>query len=143
MAGTTFQVSVVTPERAVLEADAHFVAYPAHDGEVGILPGRAPLLHKLGMGTLRVDLPGDEKRVFFVDGGFAQMIDDKLTLLTEQAREPQELEREAIERLLVEAREARADGEGDGGSVDAAAERQVAVQRARAQLRLLERHGDA
>ncbi|MEM9557034.1 MAG: ATP synthase F1 subunit epsilon [Acidobacteriota bacterium] len=137
MADTTFHVSVVTPERAVLETDALFVAFPAHDGEVGILPGRAPLLHQLGMGTLRIDTP-DAKHVFFVDGGFAQMAEGKLTLLTEQAHRPSELERDEILRHLKEAREAR-------GSVledaEIYAENQLAAQRARAQLRLLDRHG--
>lgn len=40
----TFHCSVVTPERAVLECEASFAAFPAHDGEIGIMPQRAPLL---------------------------------------------------------------------------------------------------
>ncbi|HSU82081.1 MAG TPA: ATP synthase F1 subunit epsilon [Thermoanaerobaculia bacterium] len=98
----TFHCSVITPERAVLEADATFVAFPAHDGEVGILPGRAPLLFKMGAGELRVESP-QGNQVLFVDGGFAQMVEDRLTLLTEAARKIEEIDPAAIEKQLAEA----------------------------------------
>ena len=84
---STFHVSVVTPEREVLGCEARFVSLPAFDGEMGILPKRAALLTQLGSGTLRVEEASGAKRSLFVSGGFAQMVDDKLTLLTEEARE--------------------------------------------------------
>lgn len=99
----TFHCSVITPERAVLEADATFVAFPAHDGEVGILKDRAPLLFKMGAGLLRVETP-EGNHAFFVDGGFAQMVDNRLTLLTEQARLASEIDRAAVDRAREEAR---------------------------------------
>lgn len=99
----TFHVSVITPERAVLETEASFVAFPAHDGEVGILKDRAPFLFKLGAGKLRVVSPeGDQ--ALFIDGGFAQMVDNRLTFLTEQAKPLSELDRGAAERALAEAK---------------------------------------
>jgi F-type H+-transporting ATPase subunit epsilon len=78
----SFQCTVVTPEQQALDESAEQVVLPAHDGQVGILTGRAPLLVKLGVGPLRVDLAGGGRRVFLVDGGVAQMRDDKLTVLT-------------------------------------------------------------
>ncbi|MFL6236868.1 MAG: ATP synthase F1 subunit epsilon [Thermoanaerobaculia bacterium] len=98
----TFHCSVITPERAVLEADATFVAFPAHDGEVGILPNRAPLLFKMGAGELRVESP-QGNQVLFVDGGFAQMVENRLTLLTEVARKIEEIDPAAVEKQLAEA----------------------------------------
>lgn len=98
----TFHCSVITPERAVLEADATFVAFPAHDGEVGILPGRAPLLFKMGAGELRVESP-QGNQVLFVDGGFAQMVENRLTLLTEAARKIEEIDPAAVEKQFAEA----------------------------------------
>lgn len=86
MGDKTFHCSVVTPERAVLDTDATFVAFPAHDGEIGILHNRAPLLCQLGKGTLRVEL-GKESHRFSIEGGFAQMVDNKLTILTDNAKE--------------------------------------------------------
>ena len=99
----TFHCSVITPERAMLEKDATFVAFPAWDGEVGILKHRAPLLYKLGAGELRVESPDGNERLF-VAGGFAQMVEDRLTILTEQAKRPEEIDRAAAQRALAEAR---------------------------------------
>ena len=129
MARAPFHVSIITPERAVLEADATFVAFPAWDGEVGVLHGRAPLLYKLGTGRLRVEA-ADGEQVFYVDGGFAQMVDDRLTILTQQAKRRDEIDRAAAERALAAARDTPAPNE------EAVAARQKAVERARAQLRV-------
>jgi F-type H+-transporting ATPase subunit epsilon len=85
MAEKTFSCSVVTPEREVHETkEATFVAFPAWDGEVGILASRAPLLCQLGKGELRIE-QGKETLKFEIDRGFAQMVDNRLTLLTERA----------------------------------------------------------
>jgi len=99
----TFQLSVVTPEREVLALEARFAALPAFDGEMGILAHRAPLLTQLGSGALRIESADGSKRVLFVHGGFAQMVDDKLTLLTEEAREPGSVDRATVEKSLAEA----------------------------------------
>jgi F-type H+-transporting ATPase subunit epsilon len=127
----TFHCSVITPERAVLEAEATFVAFPAHDGEVGILPGRAPLLFKMGIGELRVESP-EGNRNFFVDGGFAQMVENRLTLLTEQARTIEEIDRAATERALAEARTMPMISDAEFAA------RQRAVRRAETQIHLAE-----
>lgn len=125
----TFHCSVITPERAVLETDATFVAFPAHDGEVGILPGRAPLLFKMGIGSLRVETP-EGNHEYFVDGGFAQMVENRLTLLTEQAKAVEEIDRAAAERALTEAREMPSVTEAEFAA------RQRAVRRAEVQIHL-------
>lgn len=126
----TFQCSVVTPERAVFECEAKFVALPAWDGEVGILRNRAPLLCRLGIGSLRIETPG-ENHILFVDGGFAEMAENKLTILTSAARLPEELDREEIAKIADAAQgmEVR-----DEASFKA---RQEALQRARAQKKLV------
>ncbi|MGB5163133.1 MAG: ATP synthase F1 subunit epsilon [Thermoanaerobaculia bacterium] len=126
-----FHCSVVTPERAVLECEAKFVALPAWDGEVGILKGRAPLLCKLGIGRLRIET-ADGKQILFVDGGFAEMLDNQLTILTENARTPEEIDRQAVNADLDTARGLTVT---DDASFEA---RQKALQRARTQLRLAE-----
>jgi F-type H+-transporting ATPase subunit epsilon len=86
MAGS-FMLSVVTPEEAVLEAEASYANVPAHDGQIGILQNRAPLLVQLGHGVLEARLADGETRQFDVEGGFAQMRDNKLTILCEKATE--------------------------------------------------------
>ncbi len=127
MPAEAFHCSVVTPERAVLESEAQFVAFPAHDGEVGIMPQRAPLLCRLGTGILRVKTTDGTHR-FFIDGGFAQMVDNKLTLLTEQARAETELERASVLKELEDARAMSTEGGPD--------QRQAAIRRAQEQLKL-------
>lgn len=129
--GTTFHCSVITPERAVLECEARFVAFPAHDGEVGVQPNRAPLVCKLGIGSLRVQT-ADTAHVLFVDGGFAQMLNNRLTLLTEQARRVEELDAASAQRSLAEA---LAMGIPDDAAYAA---RKSAMERARIQRRLIE-----
>ncbi len=125
----TFQCSVITPERKVLECDAQFAAFPAHDGEMGVLKRRAPLVCKLGIGVLRIEAPG-EKHAMFIDGGFAQVIGNRLTILTEQARKPDDLDAAVADKALVEARAIKIT---DELSVTARAN---AIQRAQVQLKL-------
>jgi F-type H+-transporting ATPase subunit epsilon len=81
----SFQCTLVTPEQQVLDEKIEQAIVPGHDGLMGILTGRSPLLMKLGTGTLRIDLPGGQQRYFFVDGGVAQMKDNKLTILSTDA----------------------------------------------------------
>ena len=83
----TFALSIVTPEQAVLETEATYANLPAHDGQIGILQNRAPLLTKLGTGTLETRLADGKSRRFDVSGGFAQMRNNKLTVLCEKATE--------------------------------------------------------
>jgi F-type H+-transporting ATPase subunit epsilon len=129
----TFHCSVITPERAVLETEATFVAFPAHDGEVGILRNRAPLLYRMGIGELRVESP-EGNHLLFVAGGFAQMVENRLTLLTEQAKRIDEIDPAAVERALAEARAMPMVSDADFAA------RQKAVRSAEVQRHLLARH---
>ncbi|MDH3402035.1 MAG: ATP synthase F1 subunit epsilon [Acidobacteriota bacterium] len=125
----TFELAVVTPEAAVLDTEATFVALPAHDGEIGILRDRAPLVVKLDVGLLRAETAAGAIRLY-VDGGFAEMVGNRLTVLTEDARDPAALDRGAAERRLAEARAMTA------GDEAAHAAREKALRRARVQLKL-------
>jgi F-type H+-transporting ATPase subunit epsilon len=102
-----FQCTVITPERQVFDAAVDFVALPAHDGEIGILQNRAPLLCKLGIGILRI-LIGTETQRMFIDGGFAQMLENELTVLTARAATAEQVDPQAEEAALAAARNLRA-----------------------------------
>jgi F-type H+-transporting ATPase subunit epsilon len=78
------QCVVVTPEKAVLDELVDYVALPMFDGELGVLPGRAALIGRLGPGELRVRRGNDVTR-YFVDGGFAQVRDNIVSVLTPRA----------------------------------------------------------
>lgn len=77
------KVSVVSPEATLFEGEASSVVAPAFDGEVGILPSHAPMITVLGQGTLRVN--GATNLRFTVSGGFVQVVDDNVRVVTEKA----------------------------------------------------------
>ena len=81
------KVSVISPERVLYEGEAASVVAPAFDGEVGILTRHAPMLTLLGRGTLRLSGAGGDARRFTVEGGFLQVADDHVRVVTERARE--------------------------------------------------------
>jgi F-type H+-transporting ATPase subunit epsilon len=117
---------VVTPERAVLDEKANFVALPLYDGEIGILPGRAPLVGRVGYGELRLKRGKEVKRLY-VDGGFVQVRANVVTVLTARALKPEELTVEKANAALQKAKE-----------ISSPEERLKAEDRARAQLRVLQ-----
>ncbi|HVX87134.1 MAG TPA: F0F1 ATP synthase subunit epsilon [Phycisphaerae bacterium] len=82
-----FKASLITPEAIVLETTVTQAQVPAFDGLVGIMHQRAPLLAKLGTGVLRLDTASGAggRQEFLVSGGYAQMKDDELTILTTEA----------------------------------------------------------
>ncbi len=82
--GNRLQCVVVTPERTLFDELVNFVALPLYDGELGVLPGRSPLIGRLGFGELRTRT-GDVVHRYFLDGGFAQVRDDVVTILTNRA----------------------------------------------------------
>jgi F-type H+-transporting ATPase subunit epsilon len=123
----TLQCVVVTPERTLLDEPADFVALPMFDGELGVLPGRAALIGRLGCGELRLKR-GQDVRRFFVDGGFAQVRANTVTVLTSRALKAEEINTAAAEQALHEP-QAEA-------TAEAAEARRLAQERARGQLRV-------
>jgi F-type H+-transporting ATPase subunit epsilon len=75
-------VSVISPEAVLYEGTTDSVVAPAFDGEVGILTGHAPMMALLGKGVLRL---GDNGPRFNVDGGFLQVVDNIVRVVTEKA----------------------------------------------------------
>jgi F-type H+-transporting ATPase subunit epsilon len=123
------QVVVVTPEKTLLDQVVDFVSLPLYDGELGVLPGRAPLIGRLGYGELRTKQAETVQR-YYVDGGFAQIRDNVVTVLTNRALTTDAIDPTAAARELGQAQEkpARSDLE--------FTEKQKAVARSRAMLRV-------
>jgi F-type H+-transporting ATPase subunit epsilon len=78
-------VSVISPEASLYEGDATSVVAPAFDGEVGILTGHAPMMTLLGKGELRVE-GGGGARKFAIEGGFLQIVNDQVRVVTEHGK---------------------------------------------------------
>lgn len=123
---------VVTPEATVSEQTVDSVVVPLYDGEIGILPGHAPLIGRLGFGELRM-VTGGNSESLYVDGGFVQVADNVVSLLTQDAMPLSKLDEAAANELLNEAREKSA------STVELQAIRQRSLDRARAQMRLARR----
>jgi F-type H+-transporting ATPase subunit epsilon len=129
-----FQCVVVTPEEQVLSDSAQSAVITAHDGELGILTNRAPLLVKLGIGPMRVTTgKGQGPRVFLVEGGIAQMQDNRLTVLTTRAIPAEKIDPQAAQTELTEALARPA------GDARAAEDRLLAIRRAQAKIRIAAR----
>jgi F-type H+-transporting ATPase subunit epsilon len=93
------QCIVVTPETTVLDTQADFVALPLYDGECGIGANHSPLIGRLGYGELRIRL-GDDTERFYVDGGFVQVADNVVSVLTHRAVPAAELDQAAAAEQL-------------------------------------------
>ena len=77
-------VSVISPERTLFEGEVESLTAPAFDGEVGVLTSHAPMMTLLGKGTLRLG-PGGSGGKFAVEGGFMQVIENHVRVVTEKA----------------------------------------------------------
>jgi F-type H+-transporting ATPase subunit epsilon len=88
-------VVVITPERQVVEETVDAAVIPAHDGEIGILRDRAALMCELGIGQMRYTQAGQTRRLF-IDGGFAQIFDNHVTVLTTRALPAEQVTAEVV-----------------------------------------------
>jgi len=84
-------VELVAPESVLYEGEADMVVCRTTDGEIAFLPGHVSFLGALGVGEVRVLLPGggasgSSEEAFSVDGGFVEVRDDKVTVLSDAAR---------------------------------------------------------
>ncbi|HEV2295144.1 MAG TPA: ATP synthase F1 subunit epsilon [Tepidisphaeraceae bacterium] len=98
-----FQCVIVTPEQQAFDERITQAIVPAHDGQIGILTDRAPLLVKLGIGALQLDLATGQRRTLFIEGGIAQMKDNRLTIVTNEAMEPSQIDAESARAEFAEA----------------------------------------
>lgn len=99
MAQKPFAIRLITPAGKLMDGQATYASIPAHDGLIGFEADRAPIVFKLGLGQLRIDFAeaakaggvGGGSRTYLVEDGFAQMVANKLTVLTTKAWAADEL----------------------------------------------------
>jgi len=120
---------IVTPEQTVEDRPADFVALPLYDGELGVAPGHTPMIGRLGYGELRIVHEGQTAR-FYVDGGFAEVADDVVSVLTNNAVPAKQVD-PAKAQAQLEAAKAR-----PANSPELLAIRERDQMRARAQIRV-------
>lgn len=91
----SFQCTVLSPDQQVLAQEVTQVILPAHDGLMGILTDRSPVIVKLGIGPLRLDAADGKKHFYIVDGGLAQMKQNSLTIITSNVTPASEVDHQA------------------------------------------------
>ena len=128
----TLLVTVVSPEKELWSGEATHVVVPAHDGEMGIYPGHAAIVARLGSGVMRIKHAATTEK-FFVSGGFVQAGARAVTVLSDAALTLEALDRvDAAQRLeKALAQQSRGDEELD--------QKAAVVTEARARVRAASR----
>ncbi len=102
MAGRTFHATLVTPESIVLDTEVVLAIIPAQDGQLGIMAHHAPVVTKMNVGVLKLETPTEIQR-YVVAGGYAQMENNILTILTDSL-----VAQTAVNNDLISAEQAKA-----------------------------------
>lgn len=107
MADKELRLVLVTPETTLLDAPVRSLSFPLFDGQIGVLPGRAPMVGRLGYGELIIrDESG--QRSYFIDGGFVQIKGSTVSLLTDRAIPSDEVDSDDAENQFRDAMEVAA-----------------------------------
>ncbi len=99
---TELRLVIVTPEKTLLDQAVDSISVPMFDGQMGILPGRAPIVGRMGAGELRYREGGTESS-FFVDGGFLQIKGPVVSVLTNRSLTLADIDVESAQTELSEA----------------------------------------
>ncbi len=104
---------ILTPSRIVLDTTASSVRFPGVDGSIGVLPRHAPMVAALDAGELLYRQEGKEEH-FFVSGGFAEVRDNTVRVVTEACERPSDIDVERASQAAERARERMRTGESGG-----------------------------
>lgn len=123
----SIHLSVVTPERTAVETDVDFLVVPFPDGEKGIGDHHSALIARLGYGELRYETGGERKR-YYVDGGFVQVRDNQVVVLTGRVLPADQIDTRGAEQRIAEAMKMRIVDD------ESLAKRERIIEQSRAQI---------
>lgn len=126
------KIVIVTPETTTLDQEADFVVLPLIDGESGVSANHAPMIGRLGPGELRVKDGSDTQR-FYVDGGFVQIEDNTVSVLTGASSLASEIDAAEAKKALDAANELPSE------NAALAEVKRKAVSQAQAKIRVAEK----
>jgi len=131
------QLVVVTPERQLLRETVVEVEIPGKEGQLGVLPGHAPLMTELGIGALSYKMSASSQPITLaVIQGFAEVLPDRVTVLAETAERAEE-----INLARAEAAKARAEKRLASGDSNIDWDRAVvALERALIRIQVAKKH---
>ncbi|MCE5322665.1 F0F1 ATP synthase subunit epsilon [bacterium] len=137
MAERTFKLEVITPDRKVLSDDKiASVMLPGIEGYLGVLASHAPLMTALGCGELDFRRPDGTSDVMAICGGFVEVLDNKVTVLSDSAELVSEIDLERAKQAAQRAERRIASHEPDI-DMDRA---QAALMRAINRIKIAQRH---
>jgi len=111
----TLQLELVSPAKLLLSRAVDMATIPAAEGEMGVLPGHAPMIVALRGGVVAVSEGGQITDRLFVPGGFAEITADRVTILADEATPVAQLSRAEAETRIAEAEAAMASITGESG----------------------------
>jgi len=106
------QFSLVSPERELFNGEVDQVDVPGTEGDFGVLPLHAPFMAAIRTGAITVFNDGVETK-YMIQGGFADVTPDGLTVLAERATPLEDVDAEALAAEIASAEQALEDAEGD------------------------------
>jgi len=99
----TFLLELVSPAKLLLSRQVEMAQIPAAEGEMGVLPGHAPMIVALRGGVISVTEGGQVTERLFVNGGFAEVTQDRVTVLADEATPVASLSRATAAQTLAAA----------------------------------------
>jgi F-type H+-transporting ATPase subunit epsilon len=133
------ELQVVTPERHVLSENVQALEMPGKDGYLGILPGHAPLITLLGVGTLTYH-QGGQTGYLSVINGFAEVLPDRVIVLAEISERAEEID---VARSRAALQTAQAEAAKPGMPEAESREAEAKIERANARLQTASKAGSA
>jgi len=125
-------LSVVAPDRAVVEENVTSIIAPGTEGYFGVMAGHVPIIAALKPGLLEYSDASTNRHYVYVGGGFVEVQGEKVTVLADEAQRASEIELSKAEYLLEEARKALRGEDSTVNSQDAVMEVERAVSRIKA-----------
>ena len=126
---------VLTPEGTVCDQETDFVVVWLEDGQLGIAPGRKPIVARLGIGPLRIGRAGKEPKYYYIQGGLVEVAENVVSVLTERAIPAEQLDAAAVAQRLQAAQAMPA------GTPELRRRRQEALRIAQGQWRVVQAAG--
>ncbi len=102
----TLEFELVSPEKLVLSAPVEMVVVPGEEGDFGVLPGHAPMMSTIRMGVIATYEGGNIDKRIFVAGGFAEVTQERCTVLAEEAVALDAIDRTEADARVTDARQA-------------------------------------
>jgi len=131
MAEDKVEFELVSPEKLLLSRHVDMVVVPGAEGDMGVLPRHSPAITTVRPGTIVVYEGGAVSDRIFIAGGFAEVTGDRCTVLAEEAMLVEDIDRDAAEKELSDARDDMSAAESDAERK--AAETAAAVAEAKIQ----------